>query len=73
MVSGLGTYMSGKRLCMNKEYLFLLILTFCLPLLQVAFFTSRKVQAMEELIWIFQKGFDVSGFMRNVSSYGCGF
>jgi hypothetical protein len=31
------------------------------------------VQAMEELTWVFQKGFDVSDFMRNVSSYGCGF
>jgi hypothetical protein len=39
----------------------------------VAFFTSRKVHAMEELTWVFLKGFDVSGFMRNVSRYGCGF
>jgi hypothetical protein len=29
MVSGLGTYMSGKRLCINKKYLFHIILTFC--------------------------------------------
>ena len=28
---------------------------------------------MEDLTWVFQKGFDVSGFMRNVSSYGSGF
>jgi hypothetical protein len=28
---------------------------------------------MEELTWVFQKGFDVSDFMINVSSYGCGF
>ena len=27
---------------------------------------------MEELTWVFQKGFDVSYFMRNVSNYGCG-
>ena len=27
---------------------------------------------MEELTWVFQKGFDVSYFMRNLSSYDCG-
>jgi hypothetical protein len=39
LVLGLGTYMSGKRLCINKEYLCHLILTFCyLPSVVGGFF-----------------------------------